>query len=118
MVAYRWLNTGKVVRCLQRLSNQGPLLYIGAPSRGADRICAPPSEIVHTIYMCVSPRAIIFIIIIIITIYSLCCRGQCEQFVMNPILEISAIQYLYPIHIICCIQVKVIIISIIIVDII
>ena len=37
-VAYRWLNTGKVVRCLQRLSNQGPLLYIGAPSRGADRI--------------------------------------------------------------------------------
>ena len=38
MVAYRWLNTGKVVRCLQRLSNQGPLLYIGAPSRGADRI--------------------------------------------------------------------------------
>ena len=25
--AYRWLNTGKVVRCLQRLSNQGPLLY-------------------------------------------------------------------------------------------
>ena len=38
MVAYRWLNTGKVVRCLQRLSNQGPSLYIGAPSRGADRI--------------------------------------------------------------------------------
>ena len=37
-VAYRWLNTGKVVRCLQRLSNQGPLLYIGAPSRGADGI--------------------------------------------------------------------------------
>ena len=37
-VAYRWLNTGKVVRCLQRLSNHGPLLYIGAPSRGADRI--------------------------------------------------------------------------------
>ena len=37
-VAYRWLNTGKVVRCLQRLSNQGPLSYIGAPSRGADGI--------------------------------------------------------------------------------
>ena len=37
-VAYRWLNTGKVVRCLQRLSNQGPLLYIGAPSCGADGI--------------------------------------------------------------------------------
>ena len=27
-VAYRWLNTGKVVRCLQRLSNQGPYFVL------------------------------------------------------------------------------------------
>ena len=37
-VVYRWLNTGKVERCLQRLSIQEPLLYIGAPSRGVDGI--------------------------------------------------------------------------------
>ena len=37
-VVYRWLNTGKVERCLQRLYVQEPLLYIGAPSRGVDGI--------------------------------------------------------------------------------
>ena len=37
-VVYRWLNTGKVERCLQRLSIQEPLLYSGAPSRGVDSI--------------------------------------------------------------------------------
>ena len=37
-VVYRWLNTGTVERCLQRLSIQEPLLYIGAPSCGVDGI--------------------------------------------------------------------------------
>ena len=32
------VDTGKVERCLQRLSIQEPLLYIGAPSRGVDAI--------------------------------------------------------------------------------